>query len=204
MAKAVSVRIKVQSAWLVLREASARRKKRRAPLSQRRATSSQAGFTLLEMTLVILIVESCSASRYPAFSTPIKRSYASKLRGLQNTFAWCAAKRVLKQTTYDLHLTSTARLIWVTSEDGIDTQFAKDFGLLGRGVRVGCHRSILDKVAVDITDVSVLGEGVAQALPSRASIRRARLIRPSSPGSGSLTVAYVDARNCSCRWILMS
>ncbi len=104
----------------------------------RRATvwESRAGFTLLEITLVILIISVVLALTIPRLRDPGRAEMQAQAHRLALTFRLLRSEAVLNGNAYRLNYDLDQQRYWVSPhEGGADLgQFAADIGSLGRGI----------------------------------------------------------------------
>ena len=109
-----------------------------------------AGFTLLEITLVILIISVVLALTIPRFRDPGHAELMAQAHRLELTFKLIRSEAVLNNTAYRLNFDLDQQRYWVSPHEAamVDlAQFASDIGSLAKGTRLTS--------AVSISDVSL-------------------------------------------------
>jgi prepilin-type N-terminal cleavage/methylation domain-containing protein len=116
-----------------------------------------AGFTLLELSLVLLIMVVVLALTIPRLRDPARGELMSHAHRLVTTFRLLRSEAVLNGATYRLNYDLDQQRYWVTPGDqSVDlAEFARDTGSLARGVRlenpVGITDVVLPTLAGKIT-----------------------------------------------------
>ncbi len=111
--------------------------------------SQDAGFTLLEITLVVLIISVMITLVVPRLRDPGKMEMQAQASRLQKIFRLVRSEAVLNGATYRLNYDLDGERYWVTpDEGGTDlVDFARSFGSLARGTQI--------KEPVEIMDVDL-------------------------------------------------
>ncbi len=109
----------------------------------------QAGFTLLEITLVVVIISIVAMIALPKLRDTGKAEMQSQAHRLQMIFRLVRSEAVLNGAAYRLNYDLDSERYWVTpDEGGTDlAEFASNFGSLGRGTQI--------KEPVEIMDVDL-------------------------------------------------
>jgi len=107
-----------------------------------------AGFTLLELTLVLIIMAAVFALVIPRLRDPGRTALEAQSHHLVLTFRLLRSEAVLNSAAYRLNYDLDQQRYWVTPGDAaVDlTQFARDIGALARGTRLERPVAILDVV----------------------------------------------------------
>ena len=124
-------------------------------------TPAQAGFTLIEIGLVLLIISIVVALVVPRFRDQSHAELISQARKLATTFRFLQQEAILNGRVYRLNFDLDQQRYFVTSaEDGADLGgFARESGILARDVTLPSGLQIAD---VDVPLVTgKLYEGVA-------------------------------------------
>jgi prepilin-type N-terminal cleavage/methylation domain-containing protein len=117
---------------------------------QRRTTLrlGSGGFTLLEITLVLVIMSVVFALVIPRLRDPGRAELEAQSHHLVLTFRLLRSEAVLNGSAYRLNYDLDQQRYWVTPGDAsVDLeQFARDIGRLARGTRLERPITILDVV----------------------------------------------------------
>jgi len=107
-----------------------------------------AGFTLLELTLVLIIMAAVFALVIPRLRDPGRTELEAQSHHLVLTFRLLRSEAVLNGAAYRLNYDLDQQRYWVTPGDAsVDlAQFARDIGALARGKRLERPLAILDVV----------------------------------------------------------
>ncbi len=111
-----------------------------------RDSPSQAGFTLLEITLVIVIISVVITIVMPRLRDTGKAEMQSQAHRLQMVFRLLRSEAVLNGAAYRLNYDLDRERYWVTPDEaGSDlADFARSFGSLGRGTQIQDPVEIMD------------------------------------------------------------
>jgi prepilin-type N-terminal cleavage/methylation domain-containing protein len=106
------------------------------------------GFTLLEITLVLVIMSVVFALVIPRLRDPGRAELEAQSHHLVLTFRLLRSEAVLNGSAYRLNYDLDQQRYWVTPGDAsVDlAQFARDIGTLARGTRLERPVAILDVV----------------------------------------------------------
>jgi type II secretory pathway pseudopilin PulG len=106
------------------------------------------GFTLLEITLVLIILSVVFTLVIPRLRDPGRAELEAQSQHLVLTFRLLRSEAVLNGSAYQLNYDLDQQRYWVTPGDAsVDlAQFAQDIGRLARGTRLEQPVSILDVV----------------------------------------------------------
>ncbi len=121
-------------------------------------TSRSGGFTLLELSLVLLLLSVMLVVALPRFRDRDRAELLAHAHRLELTFRFLRNQAVLSGVAYRLHFDLDQQRYWVALDEAgtMDlAQFVSEVGSLARGVRLG--------EAVVITDVSLPLEGIKVA-----------------------------------------
>jgi len=110
--------------------------------------SDAAGFTLLELTLVLVIMSVVFALVIPRLRDPGRAELEAQSHHLVLTFRLLRSEAVLNGSAYRLNYDLDQQRYWVTPGDAsVDlAQFAHDIGALARGTRLDRPVAIVDIV----------------------------------------------------------
>lgn len=130
----------------------------RARRSCRSTRQGEAGFTLLEIMITIMIIAVVITITMPRLRDPGKAEMQAQAHRLQLTFRLLRSEAVLNGAAYRLNYDLDRERYWVTpDEGGTDlVDFARNFGSLGRGTEVKDPVEIMD------VDLPTLAGKVAQ------------------------------------------
>ena len=111
-----------------------------------RDSPSQAGFTLLEITLVIVIISVVITIVMPRLRDTGKAEMQAQAHRLQMVFRLLRSEAVLNGAAYRLNYDLDRERYWVTPDEaGSDlADFARSFGSLGRGTQIQDPVEIMD------------------------------------------------------------
>ena len=106
------------------------------------------GFTLLEISLVLLIMVVVMALIIPRFRDPGRAELMAQSHRLQLTFRLLRSEAILNGVAYRLNYDLDQQRYWVTPhEQSADLgEFAQDIGSLARGTRLETPVGIMDVV----------------------------------------------------------
>ncbi len=127
--------------------------------SGRRRFDGQAGFTLLEVSLVILILGVMLVFVVPRFRDRGRAEMLSQARRLALTFRLLRDEAVLNGSPLRLNYDLDQQRYWVTPHEAstVDlAQFAADIGSLARGTKLG------PEVAIADVSLPMMGVKIAQ------------------------------------------
>jgi prepilin-type N-terminal cleavage/methylation domain-containing protein len=118
------------------------------PQPTRTPPLSCAGFTLLEISLVILIMGVVLTLTIPRFRDPGRAELLAQSRHMVLTFRLLRSEAVLNGSAYRLNYDLDQQRYWVTPEDAATdlSDFAHDIGALARGTRIESPVGITDVV----------------------------------------------------------
>lgn len=109
--------------------------------------SGERGFTLLEITLVILILSVMLTLVVPRFRDRGRDEMLSQARRLELTFRLVRSQAVLDGNAYRLNFDLDQQRYWVVPHEAANVdlaQFVSDLGSLARGMSVGEGAAIVD------------------------------------------------------------
>lgn len=121
-----------------------------------------AGFTLLEISLVLLLLSVVLVVVVPRFRDRGRAELLSHAHRLQLTFRLLRNEAVLNGAAYRLYFDLDQQRYWVVPEEAgtVDLrQFAADLGALGRGVALGDSVRLMD-VALPLEGVKAAQGGL--------------------------------------------
>ena len=120
----------------------------------RSRTRSTAGFTLIEISLVLLIFAIVLNLAIPRLRSASGADLTREARKLSNTFRLLRSEAVLNGQIYQLHYDINRERYWVTigNPGGATTSIVQDFGPLARGVTLSSPIGIRDVVLPDSGD----------------------------------------------------
>jgi Tfp pilus assembly protein FimT len=121
---------------------------RPSPQQCRARRLDAAGFTLLELTLVLIIMAAVFALVIPRLRDPGRTELEAQSHHLVLAFRLLRSEAVLNGAAYRLNYDLDQQRYWVSPGDAsIDlAQFARDIGALARGTRLERPIAILDVV----------------------------------------------------------
>ena len=121
---------------------------RRWRLRRRTLALGSSGFTLLELTLVLVIMAAVFALVIPRLRDPGRSALEAQSHHLVLTFRLLRSEAVLNGSAYQLNYDLDQQRYWVTPADGsVDlAQFAHDIGALARGTSLERPIAIVDVV----------------------------------------------------------
>ncbi len=114
----------------------------------RRDALGSSGFTLIELTLVLVIMAAVFALVIPRLRDPGRSELEAQSHHLVLTFRLLRSEAVLNGSAYRLNYDLDEQRYWVTPGDPeVDlAQFARDVGTLARGTRLEQPVAIVDVV----------------------------------------------------------
>lgn len=116
-------------------------------LRLRRRAHGEAGFTLLEISLVVLILGVMLTLLVPRLRDPGRAELDSQARRLMLIFRLLRSEAVLNGFAYRLNYDLDQQRYWATPDDGGDlADFAKEMGSLARGTQLPAPVGIADVV----------------------------------------------------------
>lgn len=117
-----------------------------APLRPR--TPQAAGFTLIELSLVLLIIAIVLNLAIPRLRSASGADLTREARKLSNTFRLLRSEAILNGQIYQLHYDLDRERYWVTigNPGGATSSIVEDFGPLARGVALNSPIGIRDVV----------------------------------------------------------
>ncbi len=106
----------------------------------------QAGFTLLEITLVVVIISIVIMIVVPKLRNTSKAEMQSQAHRLQMIFRLVRSEAILNGAAYRLNYDLDNERYWVTPDEGSTdlAEFASNFGSLGRGTQIKAPVEIMD------------------------------------------------------------
>jgi prepilin-type N-terminal cleavage/methylation domain-containing protein len=118
------------------------------------------GFTLLELTLVLVIMAAVFALVIPRLRDPGRAELEAESHHLVLTFRLLRSEAVLNGSAYRLNYDLDQQRYWVTPGDAsVDlAQFARDIGRLARGTRLERPVAIVDVVLPTLAGKVVQGQ----------------------------------------------
>lgn len=121
---------------------------RQWPERHRRDALGSSGFTLIELTLVLVIMAAVFALVIPRLRDPGRSQLEAQSHHLVLTFRLLRSEAVLNGSAYRLNYDLDQQRYWVTPGDPeVDlAQFAHDVGTLARGTRLEQPVAIVDVV----------------------------------------------------------
>ena len=115
---------------------------------RRTAALGTAGFTLLEISLVLLLMVVVLAIVLPRLRDPGRSALEAQSHHLVLTFRWLRSEAVLNGVAYRLNYDLDQQRYWVTPVEPVDDlgEFARDIGSLARGTKLDSPVGIMDIV----------------------------------------------------------
>jgi prepilin-type N-terminal cleavage/methylation domain-containing protein len=107
------------------------------------------GFTLLEVTLVLLILSVMLALFLPRLRDPGRAELEAQSKRLAQTFRWLRSEAVMNGVTYQLNFDLDQQRYWVSPVEGEGTdlaEFAHEVGSLARGTQLQPPVGMVDVV----------------------------------------------------------
>lgn len=139
--------VKARTATSAAAISSSRWKKGRGGDNERSGAGldREAGFTLLELSLVIVIVGLMLTIVLPRFRDSGHAEMLAQAHRLQQIFRLLRSQSVLNGQPYRLNFDLDQERYWVSPEEGTDlADFARDLGQLSRGTQLPEPVSLLD------------------------------------------------------------
>lgn len=127
---------------------------------QHKGGLSSSGFTLIELTLVLIIMTVVFALVIPRLRDPGRTELEAQSHRLALTFRLLRSEAVLNGSAYRLNYDLDQQRYWVTAADNSAdlAQFAQDIGNLARGTKLEDPVSMIDVVLPTLAGKIVQGQ----------------------------------------------